>query len=142
MEDIIVGSKTVIGEARGQGFMGQVAVAWVIRNRAQHARWWGGPDWESVCLQPWQFSCWNENNPNLDLLKRLTVGDIFGGEIFRQCTRAVLSVYDAVIPDPTGHATHYVVTSCLKDPDLRPAWADELKFTRAIGDHSFFTTLE
>lgn len=139
--NLFIPAKTVMGESRGQGYMGQVAVAWVIRNRAEHARWWGGPDWVSVCLSPWQFSCWNPNNPNRRFLERMTYERSFSKRALRQCWRATLGVYDGAIPDPTVGATHYVVSSWLDDPDLRPAWADELTRTRTIQDHTFFTTL-
>lgn len=141
MNDILATTKTVIGEARGETLIGQAAVAWVIRNRAEHPRWWGGPSWESVCLDPWQFSCWNEDNPNKDFLLSLSMDDILSNQTYRLCMRTVIGVYDKMVPDPTGKATHYVVSSWLDDPDLRPAWADELTYVAKIGHHTFFTAL-
>jgi len=54
--DLGVVHKTLIAEAGGEGIEGMVAVGNVIRNRAK-AR---GLTVEQVCLQPWQFSCWND----------------------------------------------------------------------------------
>ncbi len=62
-DPIDVAARTMWGEARGDGSIGMLAVGLVIRNRAMHPRWWG-TDALSVCLAPWQFSCWNENDPN------------------------------------------------------------------------------
>lgn len=142
MSDLLTATKTVIGEARGESYEGMLAVAYVIRNRAQNKRWWGGPSWESVCLAPWQFSCWNsEKYGGQPFLRDLTAGDILGNSTYRKCLRAVLYVHDVDLPDITEGSTHYVVYSWLLNPKLRPAWADELTPTVKIGDHTFFTAL-
>ena len=59
-------ARTLWGEARGEGFDGQIAVAWTIRNRVfdGKAKSWWGEGYAEVCLKPWQFSCWNQNDPN------------------------------------------------------------------------------
>ena len=49
--------RTVIGEAANQGARGQIAVASVIRNRAQSGQFSSDP--AKVALQPGQFSTWN-----------------------------------------------------------------------------------
>lgn len=36
------------------------------------------------------------------------------------------------------HSMAWLVTAWLHDPDLRPAWVDELRPTVVIGAHSFF----
>lgn len=142
-DDVIIAAKTIYGEARGESFGGQVAVAWVIRNRADNPRWWGGPDWRSVCLSPWQFSCWNDGNPNLNRLRALTTDDLLARDGAAQsCLTAMLAVNANLCADLTGEATHYVVTDWLHDPDLRPGWADALRQTAVIGRHTFFTALE
>lgn len=47
--------ETIIYESSGESLEGQVAVAKVIRNRAKDRRL----SFDEVCLQPYQFSCWN-----------------------------------------------------------------------------------
>lgn len=54
---------TVRGEARGGGRPAMEDVAQVVLNRVFHPSWWGR-DVLSVCLDPWQFSCWNVDDPN------------------------------------------------------------------------------
>lgn len=50
---------TILGEARDQSLVGQIAVACCIRNRlARPARF--GESWRAVCLRRRQFSCWEE----------------------------------------------------------------------------------
>lgn len=51
-------ARTLYGEARSGGRVAMQNVASAILNRAAHPRWWG-TDVLSVCLHPWQFSCWN-----------------------------------------------------------------------------------
>src|SRR5215468_10322728 len=68
-------ARTVWAEARGEGVAGMTAVACVIMNRARiasqykqdHGRphpLFGDGTLASCCTHPWQFSCWNENDPN------------------------------------------------------------------------------
>ena len=52
--DLMIMAKTIWGEARGESHNGQVAVAWVIRNRAERGGWWGNTIRE-VCLKDQQF---------------------------------------------------------------------------------------
>lgn len=57
---------TVWGEARGGGRAAMEDVASVVLNRVRHPTWWGH-DVLSVCLDPWQFSCWNGRLPGQPL---------------------------------------------------------------------------
>ena len=63
-------ARTLWGEARGEGVAGQIAVAWVIRNRVHDAnpRSWWGEGYIGVCHKSWQFSCWNPGDPNYPYL--------------------------------------------------------------------------
>jgi len=56
-------ARTLWGEARGESEEGQVAVGHVIKNRVEKKTWYGKTI-KDVCLKKWQFSCWNENDPN------------------------------------------------------------------------------
>ena len=73
-EDVDALARTVFGEARGECLSGQEAVASVILNRVAFSGrrggyWWGNTVYE-VCHKPWQFSCWNQNDPNRRLLEQ------------------------------------------------------------------------
>jgi len=48
--------KTIAYEASGEELLGQVMVAKVIQNRMVERN----KTADEVCLQPWQFSCWND----------------------------------------------------------------------------------
>ena len=62
-------ARTLWGEARGESLAGQIAVAWTIRNRVNDgkAKSWWGEGYAGVCQKPYQFSCWNKNDPNYRL---------------------------------------------------------------------------
>ena len=63
-------ARTLWGEARGESLAGQIAVAWTIRNRVNDGKdksWWG-EGYAGVCQKPYQFSCWNRNDPNFAYL--------------------------------------------------------------------------
>ena len=70
-KDIAVMAKTIWGEARGEHYEGQVAVGWVIRNRCETGGWFGNSIRE-VCLKPYQFSCWNNDDCNKAQIDKLT----------------------------------------------------------------------
>ena len=72
--DLMIMAKTIWGEARGEGRNGQVAVAWVIRNRAERGGWFGNTIRE-VCLKDQQFSCWNNNDCNKRQIDGLSSND-------------------------------------------------------------------
>lgn len=83
---IDVVARTIAGEARGQGYLDMIAVGAVIRERVLRPGWWGR-DWESVCQKPWQFSCWNEGDPNREAI--LDAERRFAG-VWRICLAAAL----------------------------------------------------
>ena len=125
--DFDVLARTVFGEARGQGFDGQIAVAWVIRNRAARpGRFAAGI--AAVCLQPVQFSCWNRNDPSFIRLITVALPD----PAFVSALAAAATVLTDHAPDPTGGADHYHATY------VSPSWAKAMTRTVQIGAHIFY----
>ncbi|MBD8604487.1 cell wall hydrolase [Pseudomonas sp. CFBP 8771] len=126
-------ARTLWGEARGEGIAGQIAVAWVIRNRVHDAnrRSWWGEGYIGVCHKPWQFSCWNPDDPNYPCVS--------GALPIAQAQWAqALMVAEQVIAggtaDPTDGATHY---HALRLP-RPPAWTAGATCTLVLGGHAFF----
>lgn len=130
MSEIITMAKTVWGEARGESVKGQIAVAWVIKNRADNPKWWGKTI-EEVCLKKYQFSCWLESDPNRAKMDKLTEEDL------QEQIEICQSVLDEKVTDPTDGANHYHTTGIL------PSWArnddDTIKQPiTTIGNHLFY----
>jgi N-acetylmuramoyl-L-alanine amidase len=122
-------ARTIWGEARGEASGGMEAVASVILNRAAHPRWWG-KDVSGVCLKPYQFSCWLENDPNRP--KMLAVDEKTDAPFARALAIAD-SALAGTLHDATGGADSYA--------DLRvcsPPWAKTARQTAQIGHHTFF----
>jgi len=138
LDDLGVMAKTVWAEARGEAVIGQQAVAWVIRNRYEHPRWWSRhrdsiPDdtIAAVCREPFQFSCWNPNDPNRS---RLEGTKLLEDSAFKAISRICELVLLDELPDPTGKSDHYCTTKIAR----YTSWARGRKPVKVIGNHSFF----
>lgn len=124
-------ARTLYGEARGESVRGKEAVACVIMNRTRRASWWGKTVAE-VCRHPWQFSCWNEADPNRAKIMRVDDSD----RVFRICVRIARRAIAGVLDDPTKGATHYHTRTIL------PNWARALSPSAEIGNHLFYNDVE
>ncbi len=133
-EDIL--ARTLYGEARGEGLAGLEAVAAVILNRvafsARRGKYWWGNTIGEVCRKPWQFSCWNDNDPNSRLIAAVNDDD----KVFRLCRRVARRAVAGVLPDTTSGATHYHHRS------LRPHWSEGKIPCAEIGHHLFYNDIE
>ena len=119
---------TLWGEARNQGPRGLQAVAGVIANRAR-TRYRRCVDARAVCLDRWQFSCWNEKDPNrARMLAVVRQPD----EILLQTLALADDVLAGSIADITRGARHYHTSR------VRPFWANGKQPCAAIGDHLFY----
>ncbi len=118
------------GEARGEPMEGVRAVVNVIQNRVRGKSWYG-VTLKNVILKPWQFSCFNDNDPNFEKLKAGPIGEVFGRCLFI----AELSV-KGLITDNTDGSTHYHVVT-MRFP---PKWStsDSMFYKKTIGNHKFY----
>lgn len=130
---------TLVGEARNQPIEGIVAVGCVIRNRL-HSNPNKYKNYQSVCLEPLQFSCWNDNDPNKILLDELKLKLASGQEItdihLRQCFFVAKGIVDWSIIDNTHRALYYMTTKLLNTNP--PKWSLKRTNERIKGDHTFF----
>lgn len=131
LSDLDVMTATVWGEARGEARVGQVAVAWVIRNRAENPRWWGR-NIREVCLKSYQFSCWNPNDPNYKKIISPDLKKEFNYSLIREVCQEVLDADK--LQDLSNNADHYCVTSIIH----LVKWAKGKTPVALIGHHSFF----
>lgn len=118
VQDVIILAKTIFGEARGSTHLDRVAVGFVVKNRCEKARHYkkekkkthplfGDGSVSSACLAPWQFSCWNQNDPNFTLLTNLELGDGLSRSDFRKSLLAALWVIEGTSEDITKGCLHY-----------------------------------
>ena len=133
--DLEIAARTVWGEARGEPRAAREAVAWVIRNRveAEFGQFKNDISAADACLRPWQFSCWNENDPNRVRLQeaRWTDAGLLG------CLAAVATAFSATKDnDPTQGAKHYHAEG------INPGWAKGKVPSARIGRHVFYNTVE
>lgn len=138
MRDDVERIRTVLAqliylEARGEPIEGQIAVAWVVRNRVEKVRVnpnlkeLFGSGWGGVMAKPKQFSCFNNGIPRPPSPST--------SPVFAQCLWVADGVINGWLPnDPTYGADHYHAVT-LWD---RPAWADEGEASTQIGRHQFY----
>lgn len=127
-------ARTLYGEAEANNEADAVAIANVVLNRARHGKQWPSGV-AAVCLQPWQFSCWNVNDPNRERILNAS------GEWFERCKQIAAEVMKSNI-DPTNGATHYYATYI-----AAPKWAKGHRpcytVTHKTGDlHLFFNDID
>ena len=126
-------ARTLWGEARGESLAGKEAVASVILNRFKKAQgaggryWWGGTI-EDVCLKPYQFSCWNENDINYRKLIAVDAND----PNFAVCQRIARRAVNGLLDDNTNGADHYHALG------IHPNWTDSRAPVAEIGRHVFY----
>lgn len=106
----------------------KLAQAWSVMNRAKHPSWWGA-SLSEVILKPFQYSCFNKNDPAY--LHSPHIRDPKAIECYVACYQA----YNALIPDPTGGADSYFDRSLDADP---PVWAKSASHCCDIGSFHFF----
>lgn len=131
-DDLDAAVRTVYGEARNQPFEGQVAVAFVIRNRAT----WDPPSWwghrvAAVCRHPFQFSCHNVGDPNGAVIAALSDTSLLYTALMNGVVKPVMA---GVILDPTDGATHYKVRGTQAEWDKAIAGIAPI----CIGVHDFY----
>lgn len=120
-------ARTLWGEARGEGSAGMHAVACVVMNRVVRGGWWGCGVIE-VCQKPFQFSCWNKDDPNYRALLAVDHADIHFATALRTARRAV----HGVLPDCTSGANHYHAAG------IYPVWSRGERPVAVIGNHIFY----
>jgi len=113
---------TILGEARGESYVGMYAVACVIQQRAKDRN----KTPAQICLQRKQFSCWNSNDKNKPKLRGLlkTKEAYWAKQMAIHITK-LNSNY-------TKQADHYCTLKA------KPYWAKGKTPVIIIGNHKFF----
>ena len=123
----LIVAATILAEARGEGETGMKAVGQVILNRSRGRNL----PCEAVCLQPWQFSCWNNTKPVL----RQIEGLMSESEAATSCALAIAAfICSGVDVLPCFSYNHYYAHK-----HCYPSWARDAKSVKIIGNHIFLT---
>lgn len=117
---------TIWAEARGEPYNGMCAVGEVIRLRTK-LRYSSNGTIPGTILWPWQFSCWNINDPQRLRMPLLDDDD----PLVKKCAKAWKE----------SKNTHYAAGALLycNLKIARPNWALESKKVAQIGNHTFYS---
>ena len=130
-KDLSTLAKTIYGEVRGElsnyGVASLIAVANVVTNRKKKNF---AKTIYDVCISPYQFSCWNKNDPNHIKIINMEPGKCY---IFDKCLEVSENVLQEKWPDLTDGCDHYHARS------ITPNWAIFLKPKRIFGTHYFYS---
>lgn len=124
---------TLWGEAADRPVRAIEALAALVMNRVRRAAGPEGPThWGrgvgGVCRAPFQFPCWNRNNPRHAALAEVPPGDA----ALAICRRIAKRAVSGGLPDPTGGATH------VHDAASLPGWALGRAAAAEIGGLCFY----
>ena len=123
-------ARTIYGEARGElykyGLSSLIAVANVVVNRKLKNF---ANSIAEVCTAPYQFSCWNRDDPNYSKIISVSEKDCHN---FAQCLNTAENVLTEKWPDLTDGCDHY------HEYSIKPQWAVYLMPKRIFGKHYFY----
>jgi len=102
MTETEVLARTIYGEARSGDVEDATAIACVILNRVGYRNWPGNV--ADVCLQPMQFSVWNESDAGRARMLRAERGKTAW---FDQCWALAEQALRGALVDKTRTSTHY-----------------------------------
>lgn len=113
--DTVLLARMLFGEARNCSRKEKIAVAYTAINRVKRQSWYG-KNLREVLLKPYQYTCFNKNDPNLDKLKNPLKSN---ARAFNECLEIARLVLSGQADDPTSNATHYFTGK-------KPGWADKM----------------
>ena len=131
--DVDIIAHTLYGEARGEvakvGLIALEVVASVIWNRWRaHPSYFGAIPRE-VCLKPYQFSCWNQNDPNFERLLAPHITD----ETYSLCRMVAEEFLAGRGEDVVNGSDHYHTVWLTP-----PSWTTGKLPVIDIGTHRFY----
>lgn len=124
--DEVWATLTLLGEARGESFLGKVAVGEVIRTRMARKYLSDGTVSDTV-LRAYQFSSWNTTDQNRLAMARADSTH----PLYQECARAWAESERTIV---TQGATHYLAPAVVAK---LPPWYDPTKITFREGGHEF-----
>lgn len=132
LDDIIAMAQTIRGESRNQPYQGMVLVGRVIYNRAIKRN---TSIWHEVHRAK-QFSCWNQNDPNLYYISKTKVSDMLVE------MRAALEALDELTDFTAGLGLRFNTITHYHTKSIKPYWAKGKKPAITVGDHVFYDNID
>jgi N-acetylmuramoyl-L-alanine amidase len=138
--DLDVLARTIYGESRGEPLLGKQGVAATVVNRAlyaatHHYPMFGDGMIRAACIFPWQYSCWNKNDPNYPKILALDLAS--DDPVIHECLAVAQSAVDGDLADPT-HGAMWYKTNALPWPHV---WGPEVQPLIVIYDQSFYNLI-
>lgn len=130
--DEVLLARMLFGEARNCSDNEKTAVAYTVLNRVDDGKRWNGTTIKGVILKPWQYSCFNDNDPNK---KKLKDPEKYDKVSWGKCLGVARGVVSGESKDFTEGATHYF------NPNVvNPSWASKMTRIGRIGNskHAFY----
>lgn len=118
-------ARMIYGEARNCSYDEKITVGFTAVNRANDGKRWNGTSVSSAILTPYQYSCFNKNDPNRELLK----GKL-SRPVWDECVRAARAVLSGDLVDPFEN-THYHTRQ------VSPRWSGDIKMEKRIDNPEF-----
>ena len=126
---------TIFGEGRSGGEAGMRVIASTIMNRVKMdkgKRWGHGID--GVVFHRLQYSCWNNDDPNRELLRNLAALKPGSPDYiaWTQAKGIAHIAFEGRLKDYAKGATYYHAVT------IKPAWVKEMKLVMTEYGHSFY----
>ena len=131
MTETEVLARTIYGEARSGDVEDATAIACVILNRVGYRNWPGNV--ADVCLQPMQFSVWNEGDAGRSRMLRAERGKTAW---FDECWRIAEAALRGDLVDKTRTSTHYHTRA------VSPRWSKGKAPCYETQGHVYFNNID
>lgn len=139
MNDLDILTRTLFGESERGDREDAYAIANVVMNRVSLPNWPSSA--ASVCLQPWQFSCWNHTADNAAHRARIVAADA-RDTWFRTCQDIARQALDGQLPDITRRSTHYYATYLPRPPRWARGKSPVFETPAGRYNHLFFNDID
>lgn len=134
LADIDILARTIYGEARGEPQEGRVGVGRTVVNRWRSKKWFAGDTIEATAQMAWQYSTWNRNDPN----RQIILDVLYDDKVLRECMKAAMSALTGGgMLWFTDDITHYYA-----DHIRTPTWAEGKTPAGRLGSHLFFAGID